>query len=138
MRELTQRGIYRMAWRILLNYAKDAGFRAVMFATAPNLDMAHGPWQGVAWFQKLVEGAQDYVRTATPEDPLPQALGPKRAHEVHGMDAEPRDGFAPAAFARHIRSTCIASTRAHGIGDMVVVLHGCHRVDVASVDRDIA
>ncbi len=77
VREVAQRDVFHVIWRVLLNGAKDAGFRGVMLVTAANFNLAHGPWQGAGWWQQLLEGSKDYFRLASETDPLLQALGPR-------------------------------------------------------------
>ena len=44
LRELPQRDVYHMIWRILMNGTREAGLRSMMLITVCNLNLAHGPF----------------------------------------------------------------------------------------------
>ena len=81
-----------MVWHMISNVAQNAGFRGMALVMAANLSMAHGPWQGAAWFKQVVEGAMEYLRVATNGDPLLRDSRPISRGNCMGTALECRVG----------------------------------------------
>ena len=77
LRLLPQRDYYHMVWRAILEGFGFAKFKGILYLNGLGHNLAHGPWNGAAWFTQLGESALDYFESSRASCPLFQSLAPR-------------------------------------------------------------
>eukprot|EP00974_Lingulodinium_polyedra_P111027 10738955-Lingulodinium_polyedra.AAC.1 len=85
------RDVYHREWNDVKMALGQAGLWWVVLLTSLTFNLCFGPWEGCAWFEKLVSAAVQYFALERVSNPLFQALYPaicrdKGLPEVGGVD----------------------------------------------------
>ena len=74
MRVLCIRDPLHREWNDLKLAVSRTSLWWVITTTMLLYNLAYGPWEGCTWFQQMCEGIENLLETATPSDPLFEAL----------------------------------------------------------------
>lgn len=77
LRQVAIRDYYHVVWRAILGGVSGAGLRGTLYMASVGHSLAHGPWEGAAWFQNLADAAKDYWQHSRGKCPLFTALVPR-------------------------------------------------------------